>query len=983
MKKLTLIFTIIALLLLCSVSVIALTTFSTNSITSVSTSPLSNITFVVAYCDDTANIIAFKIYNTNGTNTTGEITVDATAGACVDDAVSVSSFNNTDFVIGWSDITDDDTTFAIYNTNGILKSGPTDVDTGSTGGTTQSVSVSTFNSTNFVIGWADRYTGNTFATYNYLSTLIYGPKKIATYITTGVITVAAMNSTTFGMGEYENGDFSYGVYDYNGSVITGPTAENSLSTSGKMCSAGLNSTNYIWAYVEEGNNDLYVRGYNYLGTEITTITLADLGTLTEAISIAPINSTDFILFYHDDNNDNINFTHYNSAGSLIVTKKIATLSSTSLSVASYQPTSGISFCNNNFIIAYVNSTTSALWDTYNANGTAWDGTCYVNSPPVFTQSPTSFSLHHNTNLSVQLNATDADGNTIYWGINTSLITINTSGYMSDDPLQSEQGNYSIRVNITDNTSVTNLVFNYEIINSPPTIASATITPDPAADANDLTCNNGSVSDPELDTLTFYYYWYKNSTLTGNNTQILGNGNTTTNDQWYCKINVSDGLFYSGAVQSQTVTIGASAVTPSLNYTNATTQGTQLTSNTANPTKNNTLVNLSITFFDPNTNDRWTAYFCKTNVFDGTTCTGGQFCSSAINSSSNPLTCTYNPASETSSSAISYYVYVKDNSTLVQGSGSGKAGTFTINHPPTKPVLTPANMSWVNKNYTSLSPTSTDPDNDTIYYHLFMNSTAVNTTVSTFNITNLNETYYYWYAVANDTHGYESSASLTAIFRVDYTPPTILGQSLSASPYYTGSSVTAYVNCTDSNSGADISKVVLNVSDSIVSVRTRELYLAQLLADLFSVDIPTYSSGLAGLYTIDMFTCMDNAGNYNNLTGGLSFTTTIAPTGSPGGGGSTTIIITPSGNTTLNYCGDGVCNSYLKNNATFTENPGNCLSDCKVNFDNLLTCWFKDPKTCITSEAWFVNLLVFVIFAGLVVLFLLDNQKKRKQVKHSE
>jgi hypothetical protein len=139
-------------------------------------------------------------------------------------------------------------------------------------------------------------------------------------------------------------------------------------------------------------------------------------------------------------------------------------------------------------------------------------------------------------------------------------------------------------------------------------------------------------------------------------------------------------------------------------------------------------------------------------------------------------------------------------------------------------------------------------------------------------------------------------------------------------------------------------------------------------------------GVVGSYTIDQFYCQDYAGNSANISGNITFTTEVrqSGTGSPGGG--VTIVTPPilsTANYSLHFCGDGVCESYLKGNATYTESPGNCLADCKVNFDDLITCTLKDPSTCFYSESWFVNLLLFAIIAGGMVIYIQNSRDNRK------
>ncbi len=82
--------------------------------------------------------------------------------------------------------------------------------------------------------------------------------------------------------------------------------------------------------------------------------------------------------------------------------------------------------------------------------------------------------------------------------------------------------------------------NVTILNSPPSVDYANITPDPAYDLTDLTCENGSVSDADGDPVTLNYDWYNGTDWLGINSQVLGNGNTTPGDYWNCSITPFDG-----------------------------------------------------------------------------------------------------------------------------------------------------------------------------------------------------------------------------------------------------------------------------------------------------------------------------------------------------------------------------------------------------------------------------------------------------------
>jgi hypothetical protein len=98
--------------------------------------------------------------------------------------------------------------------------------------------------------------------------------------------------------------------------------------------------------------------------------------------------------------------------------------------------------------------------------------------------------------------------------------------------------------------------NVTILNSPPSVAWANITPDIAYDITDLTCENGSVSDADDDPVTLNYDWYNGTDWLGINSKVLGNGNTTPGDYWNCSITPFDGTDNGTNVTSEERLISA-------------------------------------------------------------------------------------------------------------------------------------------------------------------------------------------------------------------------------------------------------------------------------------------------------------------------------------------------------------------------------------------------------------------------------------------
>jgi hypothetical protein len=596
-----------------------------------------------------------------------------------------------------------------------------------------------------------------------------------------------------------------------------------------------------------------------------------------------------------------------------------------------------------------------------------------NTLAVFAQTISSYSLYHNQNLSLQLNATDVDGDPLVWATNDSMITINQSGYLSDNPSQLDVGNHSIKVNVTDGYSVVNMSFNYEVINRPPSSGAVELRPIVATDINTLNCTTITApTDQDDDPMAYAYNWYNNTIITVLHTFSIGAGNITTGQRWQCEMVTNDGLESISAF-SQEVVIGMSDRAPTINNTNATTALTGIISNSTNPTRNDSYVNLSITFAD-NVGDNFTVHFCKTSLFSGSACSGGTYCNSTANITSTTFSCRYDLNMETTASK-NYWGYIVDSSGLT----NNIPGTFAINYPPPIPALSPGNATWINVNHTILTATSTDPDGDLVTYSIYSNTsinlTLVNTTTTNFNFTGLNETMYYWQVIANDSHGYESTPSLIYQFGVDWTPPILENQSITPDPHYTDSATNVYVDCGDSFSGPDISSLYYNITDAILSQSTQSM--AYVVNNRF-MDVYIHL-GFPGVYVVNQFYCKDKAGNSVNQSSTMNFTTELRPVlGSSSGVTIVAPATQPVLNYTLHFRGDGVCECYPdpKNTTkTYCEDPGNTPVDCKIDFDNLLSCTLKDPSTCFYSESWFVNLLLWTIIAAALVITFLNRRKE--------
>jgi len=364
------------------------------SVTSVHTCPLDTHTFVIAYHDDTNDDFSFQIYDTNGTQILAETDVDTTSGGTMDYvSVGVSAFNSTTFVIGWFDKTDSDATFAIYNITGSLLSGPTDVDT-DVGTVSYCVQVSCFNSTFFVIAWYDNTDADaTFAIYDSSSNLIAGPidadETAGQYSVCFAVSVSTFNSTHFVIGWYDriDSDATFAIYDSSGTNLTMPIdVDTAVGTDCYTVSVStLNSTHFVigWFDAAWPDYDVDFAVYDSTGTKKTGPIDADTDVGAAIIvQVAALNSTAFGISWYDASDFDLSYGTYLSDGTTITTNATdieswPTAANTPFRAqmpCSQESGTGIKLYNDNWIIAYANTTTQAVWQAFMPNGTAWDGT---------------------------------------------------------------------------------------------------------------------------------------------------------------------------------------------------------------------------------------------------------------------------------------------------------------------------------------------------------------------------------------------------------------------------------------------------------------------------------------------------------------------------------------------------------------------------------------------------------------------------------
>jgi len=232
-------------------------------------------------------------------------------------------------------------------------------------------------------------------------------------------------------------------------------------------------------------------------------------------------------------------------------------------------------------------------DSFSNTTTVWSSTATIlNVVPTFNTTLIGKSANSSLAFTYQMNCSDYDGDTLTYYDNISLFTINsTTGLITDSPLQSEAGNYSINITCSDGTVNITQNFTYRILDTTAAIVtfSSLLTPNSNI-TPDLNVSTGEVATCQ----------YKNSTSDYANMATTGG---TTHSQKLNSLSTGEHTLYvqcndsaqNRANNSLVVVITSTIVESSnntlLNLTSNLTQTVQLL-NTINVT-----LNLSTTLND--------------------------------------------------------------------------------------------------------------------------------------------------------------------------------------------------------------------------------------------------------------------------------------------------------------------------------------------------------------------------------------------------
>ena len=402
----------------------------------VSLAPINKTAFVFAWVDKNRNAISFKIYDVLGNVIVN--TTDVDTNTLPDDSrVDVAMINSSAFVVGWIDGGEDDITFAIYDLNGNLIYGPTDLDSSvstnsnsSLPGNATDVSVSALGD-RFVVCYVDDEESDADA-YTRLNSgaASAGEYNIDSSLSPdlpyqNLHSCVGLNSTRFVSFHFDDGtanDASFAIYSpTNTTAVVGQTdIDTAVGTNAQVAVTNLNNTKFAMAFYDSADQDITIAIRTINNAVVLAPLDIDLNVGSDSrVAIATINNKtaedSFVVVWWSQANNSIFGAVYNGSGSQI-TAPFTIESSPSasyhlLDVAGKDPITGNSLCDGKFIVSYVTSSGSTVFKRYNIDGTEWNGFCRHsdNSPNVTLSYPDndySYASSIPINLSFIANVSD-------------------------------------------------------------------------------------------------------------------------------------------------------------------------------------------------------------------------------------------------------------------------------------------------------------------------------------------------------------------------------------------------------------------------------------------------------------------------------------------------------------------------------------------------------------------------------------------------
>jgi hypothetical protein len=411
------------------------------------------------------------------------------------------------------------------------------------------------------------------------------------------------------------------------------------------------------------------------------------------------------------------------------------------------------------------------------SATASNTVTISNSAPVLssvTLSPTT-AYEADTLTCTPGATTDADGTTSFtysyvWVVNGSTIAP-TSSTLSGTYFSVGQSVYC-RATPSDGTSAgasasSNTV---TISNTPPVLASVSVSPSTAYESSTLTCTPGTTTDADGTTsFTYSYAWYVNASLIAPTTSTLTGTYFSKGNTVYCKATPNDGTSAGSAATASSVTISNTApvmssasLTPTTAYESSTLTCSPSASDADGDTvtysyawyKNSSLIAATSATLTGSSFSKGDTVYCRVTPTDGTTA-GSASSSSTVTISNTAPTAPVIAIDPTSPEASVDDLFCDLNTASTDADGDTITYTFTWTKNGTAVASSvPYNSLYIDDAVYSTSLTSGEV---WICKVTASDGTASSSTVSSSSVTVLSASYTIGYYTVFTTPGTGSAA----------------------------------------------------------------------------------------------------------------------------------------------------------------------------------------------------------------------------------
>ncbi|MBD3319217.1 DNRLRE domain-containing protein [Candidatus Woesearchaeota archaeon] len=292
----------------------------------VSMTPINETTFVVGWIDDTQQDASFRVMDTDGTVLVSTVDVDTTVDA--QSRISVAALNASDFVVVYVDGPDDDLSGGIYDLSGTAVFGPGDVDTGV--GTNTDVSIAAYGTGFILCNANDADNDADYRIYTNGGTQLVGESNVDANMGPGAVRqnlvgCAAVNSTRWSYVRFDDqsNDVTYRIFDGTTDTTGDVDLDTNVGETGQVDLAAFGDK-FAYVFYDAADDDVTLAIRDAANTQILAPTDIDTtaGTSSRvaacAVQANRTNFEEYVAFaWYDQASNNIQAAVYDQSGTQV------------------------------------------------------------------------------------------------------------------------------------------------------------------------------------------------------------------------------------------------------------------------------------------------------------------------------------------------------------------------------------------------------------------------------------------------------------------------------------------------------------------------------------------------------------------------------------------------------------------------------------------------------------------------------------------